>query len=153
MNKLIDYWNHYSVLILFVMLSFAGIFTFFIFGEESSVWQLWQVVDTSFAIALGVLAFFGYKEFMLSQDEIKIYFKVEGKTIDTGLSLLRKDFSRSEVLGILGMIQCHPKERFDLHASREQWFLEDIQTIQKGKKKVFVLPMSMAEFEQFEVFD
>jgi len=147
-----DYWSHYNVLGLFIVLSFAGVATFFFFGEESRIWQLWQVVDTSFAIALGVLAFFSYKEFMLSKDEIKIYFKIGNEMIDTGLSLLRKDFSRSEVLGILGMIQRHPKERFDLHASREQWFLEDIQAIQKGKKKIFVLSMSKDEFIQFEVF-
>lgn len=123
MKKFLVFWNRYNVLILFVFLSFAGVITFFFFGEESRVWQFWQVVDTSFAIALGVLAFLSYKEFMLSKDEIKIYFKVDDKNIDTGLSLLRKDFSRSEVLGILGMIQRHPKERFDLHASRGQWLL------------------------------
>jgi hypothetical protein len=141
----------YSILILFVALTLLGFVVFFIFGAQSRVWQLWQVVDTSFAVSLGVLAFLGYREYMKSKDRIRIYFEVEGRRIDTGLSLLRKDFSRSEVLGILGMTQKHPRNRFDLHASRERWFLEAIQSVQRGEKSRFVIPMSADEFGQFEV--
>ena len=88
---------------------------------------------------------------MKSKDEIEIIFLVDDEEIDTGLSLLRGDFSRSEVLGILGMLQRHPRQRFDLHASRERHFLESIQAVQRGKMNRFVIPMSAAEFAQFEV--
>jgi hypothetical protein len=142
---------HYGILILFVILTFFGLAIYFFLGSESSLWQLWQVIDVSFAVSLGVLAFLGYKEYMKSKDEIKIVFCVDSHEIDTGLSLLRGGFSRSEVLGILGMLQRHPRQRFDLHASRERHFLESIQAVQRGKMNRFVIPMSAAEFAQFEV--
>jgi hypothetical protein len=142
---------HYGILILFVILTFIGLGIYFFLGSQSPLWQLWQVIDVSFAVSLGVLAFLGYREYMKSKDEIEIIFRVEGKEINTGLSLLRGDFSRSEVLGILGMLQKHPRQRFDLHASRERHFLESIQEIQRGKMNRFVIPMSVAEFAQFEV--
>ena len=142
---------HYGILILFVILTLLGLAIYFFLGSESSIWQLWQVIDVSFAVSLGVLAFLSYREYMKSKDEIEIIFLVDDEEIDTGLSLLRGDFSRSEVLGILGMLQKHPRQRFDLHASREKHFLESIQEVQRGKMNRFVIPMSAVEFAQFEV--
>jgi len=79
MKKVMANLNHYGILLLFVLFTFAGVATYFLFGEESRVWKIWQVVDTSFAIALGVLAFLGYREYMKSKDEINIVFEVEEK--------------------------------------------------------------------------
>jgi len=68
----------------------------------------------AFAVALGVLAFFAYREMVHGEDEVRLFFDVAGakEPIDTGLSLLRRDCSRGEVIGVLGMMQRRTEKRF-----------------------------------------
>ena len=62
--------------------------------------ELWSNLDVSFAVALGVLAFIAYRDMVHDEDEIRLYFKLpDNSTHDTGLCLLRKDCTCSEVIG------------------------------------------------------
>jgi len=105
----------------------------------------------AFAVALGIMAFLAYKEFIHSEDEIKIYFDVEGREIETGLSLLRKDCSRGEILGILGMIQQKSEKRFSIQTRRVPALLKEIQEIQRGNENTIIVEMSQEEFEQYDL--
>jgi flagellar motor component MotA len=140
------------ILVVFGLIVVFGILIRYILGGDSFLWALYEVLDTASAVALAALAFFGYMEYSKSEDKIKIYFKVDNqKQIDTNLSILRKNFSRSEVFGLLGMIQKDAKGRFDIAYSRDKSMLDALHAVQKGDKDSFVIPINSNEFEQFDV--
>jgi hypothetical protein len=82
MKKII---NRYLVLIVFIAVTLIGLAIRYLTNSSSWLWELWGVIDVSFAVALGVMAFLAYKEFISAENEVKIYFNVEGKEISTGL--------------------------------------------------------------------
>lgn len=143
--------NRYLVLIIFLAVSLMGMTIRYLGGKESWFWDFWENIDSAFAVALGIMAFLAYKEFIKSEDEIKIYFNVDGVEIDTGLSLLRKDCTRGEILGILGMLQTETKTRFDISPKRVYALLKEVQEIQKGHKDKTVVDMTADEYEQFDL--
>jgi len=143
--------KRYGVLIVFMAMTLLGLIVAYGIGEKSSLWKLWSIVDVAFSVALGVMAFLAYREFIKSEDEIKIYFKVDGNEIETGLSLLRKDCSRGEILGILGMVQKESAKRFSIETSRVPVLLKEIQEIQKGNAEKIVVDMTQEEFEQYDL--
>ena len=141
----------YIVLIILGVVTLIGFAIRYGLGEHSFLWQLWGVIDVSFSVALGLLAYEGYSKYLRLEDTIIIRFKLpDEKLINTGLSSLRKDFNRQEVLGLLGMIQKDAKNRFDIDFTKTGTFLQRIQDIQKGKEKTFDIDISEEELKQFE---
>lgn len=141
----------YLVLIIFVGLTIVGVFINFEEGDNSKIWHLWATVDVSLAVSLGVMALLAYWEFITSEDEVEIYFQAKEKKIDTGLSLLRKNCSRSEIMGILGMIRINDRENYTIAYFKDKKILKDLHRIQKGKDIEFIIPMSGDELEQFNL--
>ncbi len=145
------FFEKYLVLIVFVGLTIVGIVVRFVGGDSSWLWDLWGIIDISFAVSLGVLAFLAYRELIRSEDEIKIYFLVDTQEIDTELTILRKDFTRGELMGVLGMIQADPKQRYVIDELSDRQILSKIHAIQKGKDLRFVLTVNAKELEQFKL--
>lgn len=143
--------ERYKVLIVFVSITILGWMVHFVSSDDGSWLKLWGALDVSFAVSMGIIAFMAYLEFIKAEDEIKIYFEVEGKQHDTRLSLLRKDCTRSEVNGILTMPLKSEHHFHKLEYMKNRDLLQDLQAIQKGKKDRLVMPMSAVEFEQFEI--
>ncbi len=140
----------YSVLIILGSITIIGFAIRYGLGEGSFLWHLWGVIDTSFSVALGVLAYKGYSKYLRLEDTISIRFKLpDGMLKDTGLSTLRKDFNRQEVLGVLGMIQKDASKRFDIQSTKTPEFLQKIQEVQKGKGKTLDIEISEKELGQF----
>ncbi|MEA3492273.1 MAG: hypothetical protein U9R27_10275 [Campylobacterota bacterium] len=143
--------NRYLVLTIFVGLTIVGVGIRFVAGASSWLWDLWGVVDVSLAVSLGVMAFLAYRELIRSEDEVRIYFLVDKNKIDTQLSILRKDFTRGELMGILGMIQRDPKQRYIIKELSSKQILTEIHAIQKGKELAFILRVESGELEQFNL--
>jgi len=144
-------WERYRVLIIFVSLTVVGGVTH-VFSTTNGAWlKLWGALDVSFAVSMGIIAFMAYLEFIRAEDEIKIYFEVDKKLHDTGLSLLRKDCTRSEINGILTMPLRDGVRFHELKYMKNRELLQELQAIQKGKKDRLVMPMSAVEFEQFHI--
>jgi energy-coupling factor transporter transmembrane protein EcfT len=137
----------YVYIFIFLLFLFLG-FIIKIFFEE--IWNWFGVIDTASAVALAILAFLGYVEYARGEDEVELVFDVEGKREPTGLTILRKNFTRSEIGGILGFIQKDQGKKYNLRFLKTKKFLNDIHAIQKGKDKEFIIPMSKQEREQFE---
>lgn len=140
-----------KVLLVFILLTLTGVAIYYVAGENSTFWKIWGVLDTSSAIALAVLAFMGYMEYIRTEDEISITFKIGEQKKDSGLKLLRKDLSRSEILGILGMIQKDSSKRFNIKTMKNKRFLEELIKLQKGKKRNLVIQLSEDEEAQFNL--
>ena len=142
--------RRYLPLAIFLGLSVAGfgLSRFFAVG-----WDIWMAVDSATAVALSVLAFLGYLEYIRSEDEIDIVFDVEGQRKKTGLSILRKDCTRSELMGILGMIRKNMRENLDITYMKDPQMLKNLYTVQKGTSKQFVIPLTAQEARQFIIQD
>ncbi len=138
--------QRYAPLIIFIAIGGVGIGAYVLFPK---LWDIYGVLDVASAVALSVLAFLGYMEFIRSEDEIEIVFNIEGEHKSTGLSVLRKDCTRSEIMGILGMIQKNPKEKFSISYMKEPKMLKDLYAIQKGSAKRLVIPLTKEEAKQF----
>ena len=145
-----NWFSRYLVLVIFIMITCIGLVIRYALGDESFLWNLWSVIDVSFAVALGMMAFLGYKEFISSEDEIKIYFQVDDQKIDTQITLLRKNFTRSELMGILGVIR-KKKEPYDIAELSSRELLSKFHTIQKEREKEFILKLTQEELEQFSI--
>jgi len=150
-NDIAKIWNRNAVLIIFVGVTILGLLLKYTTNEDSFIWELWSTVDVSLAVSLGVMAFLGYREYISLEDEISIYFEREGIEIDTGLTILRKNFTRGELMGILGMIQQDQQAKYSLAYLKNKEILHFIHAIQKGEKSRFVLPLSDTEIEQFVI--
>jgi len=143
--------ERYKVLIVFVSLTVVG-GLIHAFSSANGAWlKLWGALDVSFAVSMGIIAFMAYLEFIKAEDEIEIYFEVEDVLHNTGLSLLRKDCTRSEINGILTMPLKEGVRFHELKYMKNRELLQELQAIQKGKKDRLVMPMSSVEFEQFEI--
>jgi len=113
-------------------------------------WGIILSIDTATAVALAFLAYFGYKDYAKGEDEIQIVLDVDGKEYRVDeLKLLRKFFTRAEILGVLGMIQNDSTGRFDFKYLSDFEFLDQINDIQKGKKDKMIIKLNKDEFNKF----
>jgi len=115
--------------------------------------EFYDALDVAAAVALALLALWGYIEYSRGEDSISIYFDVEGEVQNTYLSLLRKNFTRAELLGLLGMLQKDPTKRFVITSTKKPDFQKRIQDIQTGKDKEFMIYMEKKDREQFLLQD
>ena len=151
------WWQKYWNLVVFVIITiFVVLFAWLRIGfnhindTSSRIWGVLLSMDTATAIALAVLAFFAYYEYAKGEDEIPVVLNVDGTEFkDEKLKLLRKSVSRSEILGVLGMIQNDSKQRFDFKYMVDFEFLEQINSVQKGQKKKVVVYLTKKEFIKY----
>jgi len=139
----------YKILIAYISLIVIGIIGRYFSGENGNFWKVWSAIDTASAVALAVLAFFAYKQMIKDEDEITLYFKVDGILKDTGLKLLRKDCTRSEIIGIIGMMQRKTDKRFHYDPKYLKMLVKEINLVQTAHKNSIEVPISKEEFEQF----
>lgn len=121
------------------------------YGGIAWLEELYGALDVAAAVALAIFALWGYREYGRLEESVTIYFEVIEQRINTRLSLLRKDCTRGEVLGVLGMIQKDPKTRFEIWSMKKAAFLDTLAHIQKGKAKELIIYLNVDELEQFEI--
>jgi 1,4-dihydroxy-2-naphthoate octaprenyltransferase len=161
-----EFWEKYKNLIIFVIISFSIMSAAFciglseISGIKSNLWGFLAALDTSTAIALAVLAFMAYMEYAKGEDDIKLKFEIldeSGNVIDTkylksngeNLVILRKNATRAEVLGIMGMIQKSSTGRYEIDNRIQKRFLDKINEIQKGKGGELLIPIIKKDYDKF----
>ena len=149
--------KQYKEVLIYFGITFIGLYLFYLSLEpkfelkKKTLWDIWGALDSSFAVAVGFLAIFVYKELAKEQDAIELKFKIGNhKPISTGLTLLRKNFTRSELMGILGMIKKDQDQRYTLEFFQDIAVLKKIQDIQTGRDKVFIIEMNQNEAQQFK---
>ncbi len=136
-------------LYIFVALVIVGLAIRYIAGADSLLWEIWSSLDIASAVALATLAFLAYRQMLRDDDEIRIMLEVDGIRHDTDLCLLRKDCTRSEVIGVLGMMQRRTEKRFIYDAEHLHDLLNELNRVQKGNAKELAVPLNQGEFEQF----
>lgn len=131
-----------TVVLLGLMAHYGGI----IWLEE-----FYGALDVAAAVALAFFALWGYMEYSRQEESVAISFLVANEKKKTGLSLLRKNCTRSELLGVLGMIQKDPKTRFEIASMKKAAFLDTLARIQKESDTNLYITLTESELKQFEV--
>ena len=143
--------QRYSALIWFIGLSIFGLLIRYLLGEDSVLWDIWSAIDTASAVALAVLAFVAYRDIVRDDDEVQLLFNIEGKKVDTGLCLLRKDCTRGEVIGVISMLARVTDAPFKYNALHIHDLLDEINQVQKGTNEKLYIVISKDEFAQFKM--
>ena len=157
------FYNRYKELIWFIILTIVILIIGFI-THITDLWSFFESIDTATAIALAVLAFMAYKEYGKNEDEIElkiaIYEKGEYftpiKIVDfkeiagDKIKILRKEVSRGEILGLLGMLQKDTPKRYSMSDKKLIIkFLNNLKEVQKAESNVLLIPLLKEDFEKY----
>lgn len=146
--------SRYMPIGLFALITVIGL-VFNYTKPNGEMWDLYKDLGTSSTLALAVLALIGYWEYVRSEDAISIFFKIGDEEKDTGITVLRKNCSRSEVMGILGMFHKrkkdeNPNSRFVIEdLQKNTKILEVFDKIQTGSSKKLLIDLKEDEKDQF----
>lgn len=121
------------------------------YGSIAWLEEFYGALDVAAAVALAFFALWGYMEYSRQEESVAIVFLVANEKKKTGLSLLRKNCTRSELLGVLGMIQKDPKARFEIVSMKRKAFLDTLARIQKESDTELCIAITQSELEQFEM--
>jgi len=148
-----SWWKRYKTLILYIGIGVVCLVLFWKYGynQQTSPWDFVGALDSATAVALAFLAFMSYLEYIKSEDKIRIFFQIDGEEIDTGLSVMRKHLTRSELFGLLRMIH-KTQGNYKIHAiNADPNFLNEIYKVSLGSSKKLVIPLFPHELEQFRI--
>ena len=73
------------------------------------------------------------------QQKIKIILWINHQEKELPLTILRRYFTRAEILGVLGVFD--KDSQFRIHHIATQKFFDDIQAVQLGKKDEIIIPI------------
>jgi len=154
----------YKELFIFILVTLiVAIIGIFFHFDKNNIWSFFEVIDTSTAVALSVLAFLAYKEYIKEEDEIELKIAIYQKNrydepikiIDFSeiagnkIKILRKEVSRGEILGLLGMFQKNSGKRYNLSDNKLILFLlDELKQIQKGDKSECIIPILQIDYDQ-----
>ncbi len=156
------FWGKYKPLIIFVIITSAIVLFGFIYIKPSEIqntknpiWNTLLILDTATASALAVLAFMAYLEYAKGEDDIILEFDVLDENLNSigrepiEIVLLRKDVSRAEILGIMGMIQKKSVGRYEIDNRIQKILIDRINELQKGREKRLLIPIILKDYEKF----
>jgi len=119
---------------------------------SSNLWTFFDgVITLGTLIIVTINLILNKRKEKLQNQEIKIFFIIDNKKKDTKLTIIRKHFTRSEVLGIVGILQKDISKRFNIEYMKNKKFLDDVIDIQQGKKDEIDIQVTNEELEQFSV--
>jgi hypothetical protein len=111
---------------------------------------IWTSVDglitTGTLIAVIVNIYINAKNKEVELEKIPIYFNEKKLNLD----ITRKDFTRQELQGILGILRKNMKIQYEVEYLSEIAYLDDIYKIQKSKMDKLVIKITEKELEQFK---
>ncbi len=123
--------------------------------------EIWASVDASFTLVSIVLTaftlFFSFKNWKnvkkqkkISLEKIKVYFEV-GKNLEKEcrFEIIRKDFTRAEIAGMLSIILRDSKIRYNIDYLMTQTFFDDIFKVQINKSSLIIIQMNKEEEKKF----
>ena len=162
----------YKNLIVFVVLTIIffliGAFANYYFNSSkllvNNFWTDLTILDTATAIALAILAFSAYLEYAKNEDdiELKIAIYEKGKydkakeIIDfrilagDKIKILRKEVTRGEILGLLGMFQKNTGNRYNLSDNKLILILlDEVKKVQKAKKNECIIPILKEDYDKY----
>jgi len=99
--------------------------------------------------AIGVVKMLAAQRRALEHVEVQLRLEGEDSTVALPLEMLRKDISRAELLGRLGMALKNQGQRFSLRAMSTPAFMRSVNEVVEGKTSTLVIPCTKEELDQF----
>ncbi|MES2023473.1 MAG: hypothetical protein V4439_02205 [Patescibacteria group bacterium] len=100
--------------------------------------------------AIGIFTLLAQKR--REEQNISVFFRVieEDRNILLPFELVRRDISRAEILGRMGMLPIQEKSgRFSIRGLLSSEFLKNLNEIREGKTSVLHISITQKELEQF----
>lgn len=145
MNKIRNFFAKQLTLSAFATITAIGLFAGYF--RENIIYNFYQILDISSAVALATLAVVAYYKYTKENDKIEIYTKKpneEKQQLST--YIVRKNFTRAEIFGILGAL--HKEGKFEIKYTSSIDFAKDVFDVQTGKKEELIIKLdSKDEFE------
>ncbi len=118
-----------------------------IFIINTGIWtSIDGLITTGTLIAVIVNIYINAKNKEVELQKIPIYFNEKKLNLD----ITRKDFTRQELQGILGILRKNMKIQYEVEYLSEIAYLDDIYKIQKSKMDKLVIKITEKELEQFK---
>jgi len=130
-------------LLVFLLITLIGFVSIYIGGENLWISKIYASLDVATAVALAVLAFMAYYQYGEQLQPISIYIEKEGHREELPVKILRKNFSRSEVFGLLGALDKESSFKISYTSSIE--FFKDIEDIQASKKDSLIIKLGASD--------
>jgi len=99
--------------------------------------------------AIGVVKMLATQRRAMEHVEVQLRLEGEDSTVALPLEMLRKDISRAELLGRLGMALKNQGQRFSLKAMSTPAFMRSVNEVVEGKTSTLVIPCTKEELDQF----
>ena len=99
--------------------------------------------------AIGVVKMLATQRRAMEHVEVQLRLEGEDSTIALPLEMLRKDISRAELLGRLGMALKNQGQRFSLKALSTPTFMRAVNEVVEGHTSTLVIPCTKEELDQF----
>ena len=109
----------------------------------------WTFIDALITLFTLWLVFWNYHKNRKNEDEIEVYFDVDGKKEKLTTYLLRKHISRAEIQGILRTKLKKGQKVFDIEYLSNPQYSKDVFQIQKGDKDDLIIKLTKEEREDF----
>jgi len=112
--------------------------------------DIWAFADALITIITVLGVSYGLYKNYLQSKKVDIFFKLEdGELKKIPITLTRKNVTRSEISGLLGMIQKDSTLRHNIHSITENTYFNNIYDIQNAKKSTLYIDVTPKELDQF----
>ena len=102
--------------------------------------------------AIGVVKMLAAQRRQTEPVRVQLRLQADGRSVELPVHMRRKDITRAELLGRLGMLPMKQKgARFSLRALSTPSFMEAVNEVAEGNTSVLVIPASQEELDQFDV--
>ncbi len=133
-------------LLVFIIITVVGFLSITLFGDEFWISKVYAALDVASAVALATLAFMVYFKYGKQLQAVTIFIEKEGEEIELPIKIIRKNFTRSELSGVLRALD--KKDKFDIAYMSTITYFQDIEDVQEGKKDSFII--KLGKEDQFE---
>ncbi len=120
---------------------------FLVFLINTGMWtSIDGLITTGTLIAVIINIYINAKNKEVELQKIPIYFNEKRLNLD----ITRKDFTRQELQGVLGILRKNMKNHYEVDYLSEIAYLDDIYKIQKSKLDKLIIKITEKELEQFK---
>jgi len=122
----------------------------FLSAIENFDGALWHWIDAIITIFTLIMVYISYKEQQKQLELIEIYIDIEGTLCKIPVYIIRKNFTRAEIKGILRGLVKNDSYSIEYIDNPRSTFLKDVIAIQQGQKDKLIItiePQDQCEFK------
>jgi len=140
MNSIYNWIEKYKPIVVSVILIIL-----FYSALEKFNGDIWHWVDASITIATVFGVWYNYIQNQRKLDKINMILNYHGEEIPIKSYMIRSNFSRAEIKGILAGLCQEKTYKIEYTDSEQSTFLEDVYKIQTGTERNFIIKIKPSD--------